>query len=366
MEKKKIKDIIEIVDDCEDKNLKDDILLENVVSAQSKDIAVLKVAKKLVEYYNKKFNLDIGVYNGVWGDSNTLKKGEAIVIEGFPYALLQATTVGVVSNTYHQCVLPGVGWNHKCIVYDAATNPGNSGSPAFRKNSDGSLEWMGQVHAGYRAEGLKMFVAINEYKQMLRELKNTETGPTVKSMSNKDIAELLFLTLNPKEEENLFSLSSRLRSLFSFFVSKTYCQARKTSGDGLEFMLYTGQYPYDLKTGISFIDKKENDYGKFDVLSVFDPVYSRFSFEQEALPAELQQGMDKMFSYLTKLYFETQAYREILKEEDKTKTDEERLRKILNNISELDKEYSSAFSELQKNLAVHLKEKHFERQEGGK
>lgn len=359
---KKIKDIVEIVDDSEDQNLKDDILLEEVVSVQSKDIAILKVAKKIVEHYNKEFGLDIEVYKGAWGDSDTLKKGETVVIEGFPHALFQATTEGVVSNVNHRCTSPDHGWNHKCIVYDAATNPGNSGSPAFRKNPDGSLEWMGQVHAGYRAEGLKMFIAINEYKQMLNELKNTGKEPAVIPMSDKDTVKCLLSILKTKEEENLFSLSTRSRSLFFTFVSKTYCKAKKTSDNGLEFMLYTGQYPYDLHTGISLTDKKENDYGKFDVLSVSDPAYGRFNFEQESLPAELQQGMDRMFHYLTKLYFKTKAYREILNKEDKTKKDEERLEKILKDIEEVDKEYSSAFSELQKNLAVHLKEKHFERQ----
>ncbi len=357
--RKRVRDIVEIVSSINDTNPKDDIRLTFVASSPARDIAVLKIEKKVVQQYNENFDLEIEPYTGAWGDSDALQKGQTIVIEGFPYALLKATTEGAVSNPRYEHMNNGFGWRHQCVVYDAATNPGNSGSPAFRKNPDGSFEWMGNVHAGYRAEGMKMFIAINEYKELLTTFRTDR-----QKERRIDITEQTLTQLSDRvsldASENLFTiLEGEEQGIFSFFndpFEKLYCMITKT-GESLEFIIYTRNFPLDTTTRIKLIDRKENSYGCLDELGVLDREYGCFLFEKSRLSPELGSQANSMLKYLAELALKSAEYKTLQKQGQ-----QELMDGVLIDIEVMQKDKARLVTEFKNNLQIFLKEQYFERE----
>ncbi len=350
---KKVKDLVEIVDSIEDSDPKDDILLEPVAVAKSKDIAILKVSKPVVTAYHKQFGILIEAYHGRWGNSDTLQKGQKIVIEGFPFGKFKATTEGVVSNPKYMHKNRATGANHSCVVYDAATNPGNSGSPAFRKNSDGSFELMGQVHAGFTAEGMKLFVAINEYQSMLlslaSELEQVGTTPA------KGDIETILKHLSSNNIDNLFSLNEQISFLFFVGVKKTFCSANKHP-DGIEFVVYRNNFPNNSKPAIKLIDKAENSYGTVDSIGLSSDIYGDFALERENIPSDMRTQFDGLFEHMTELYAIVSEYKTLVKKADKTFDESERAAKLSDQIGQLQRNKSVFITEFNKSLAVFLLE----------
>jgi serine protease Do len=89
-----------------------------------------------------------------WGDSSTLRVGEAVLAMGSPFAFSQSVTAGIVSNT--ELVMPksddftldgeNVGSIVRWIGHDASIHPGNSGGPLV--NLRGEIIGINEIEMG--------------------------------------------------------------------------------------------------------------------------------------------------------------------------------------------------------------------------
>jgi serine protease Do len=90
-----------------------------------------------------------------WGNSDTLRVGDAVLAMGSPLALSQSVTAGIVSNT--ELVMPDTGEQFtlegedvgsivRWIGHDAAIHPGNSGGPLV--NLSGEIIGINEIELG--------------------------------------------------------------------------------------------------------------------------------------------------------------------------------------------------------------------------
>ncbi|HEX8236829.1 MAG TPA: PDZ domain-containing protein [Abditibacteriaceae bacterium] len=89
-----------------------------------------------------------------WGDSSTLRVGEAVLAMGSPFAFSQSVTAGIISNT--ELVMPksddftldgeNVGSIVRWIGHDAPIHPGNSGGPLV--NLRGEIIGINEIEMG--------------------------------------------------------------------------------------------------------------------------------------------------------------------------------------------------------------------------
>ncbi len=135
---KRKKSLVNIVDFNDDKNPKDDISLELIYENKTLDLAVLRTKKKLKTLDKKYF-----------GDSRTLKRGEAVYLTGYPLGKFSFVSDGIVGNPgkYPK----GSEFDDKIYIklLNMDVNFGNSGSPFFVKRN-GKFYWMGMVGATFR------------------------------------------------------------------------------------------------------------------------------------------------------------------------------------------------------------------------
>jgi putative serine protease PepD len=107
----------------------------------------------------------------VMGDSSTVKVGDAVITIGYPYALDQSVSAGIVSgldraetSTTNGTSLSGL------IQVDAAINPGNSGGPLV--NATGQVVGINTMIEspvdGFT--GIGMAIPINQVKSLLSQL----------------------------------------------------------------------------------------------------------------------------------------------------------------------------------------------------
>lgn len=160
---RKVSEKIEIVDSATDQKPEDNISLELVVTDEKLDMAVLKTTRKLNVYPYKR------------GKSSELLSGNIARAEGYPQALIKATTQGIISTATNPN--KEVTFEDEDFVIDAAINPGNSGSPVFALR-EGDWEWVGNAHAKLAigaslfgdvtlAEGTAFVVGIDEFAWLL-------------------------------------------------------------------------------------------------------------------------------------------------------------------------------------------------------
>lgn len=119
------------------------------------DIAVIKIEAS-------------GLSAAVWGDSDSLKVGERIVVVGNPLGKLGGTvTTGIISASDREITIDNTKMN--LIQTDAAVNPGNSGGGMF--NLSGEL--VGIVNAkssGTGIEGLGFAIPGNDAQTVVEQL----------------------------------------------------------------------------------------------------------------------------------------------------------------------------------------------------
>ncbi len=79
-----------------------------------------------------------------WGNSATLRPGDAVIVVGYPFDLAELASLGIISAV-------GFDMRYPVLVTDAPVNPGNSGGGMF--DSVGRL--VGVPHRLYSSTGLK-------------------------------------------------------------------------------------------------------------------------------------------------------------------------------------------------------------------
>jgi hypothetical protein len=354
---KKFIEVNEIVENINDMNRKDDIALEFIGSSAKRDIAMLRVRKDALESANATFKKSYDVYRGPIGDSSTLQKGDKIVVEGYPLALLKATAEGVVSSPEYDDEHADYGWKHKDVVIDTAINPGNSGSPAFRRNPDGSLEWVGQVHAGYRAEGLKLFVQINEFKDEITRLSMTGDAEPKFESTQKDLETITQFIATSNETERLFNA-----------LGDPVQASLRLGGKGLELVqtIYTGNFPLDQQTRLELHDlaapgkikadlKKLEGLGTLDLVVVQDKHYGRKELDVAMLPNDLKVMSQQVYTVLSKVFARTADYKKYIGK-DLSKEEQAEADKLLKDIRRFEHDYGQIYRIFQQNLTVYLEQ----------
>jgi S1-C subfamily serine protease len=122
-----------------------------VGSDRSSDVAVLKI------------NVISDLQPLPLADSGTLVPGEPVIVVGNPFGIFETVVYGIISRTTQMVYVSGVGWVSNLIQYDAAQNPGNSGSPVF--NGEGQVVGMAETSLT-SAEGIKCAVSSNKVKKV--------------------------------------------------------------------------------------------------------------------------------------------------------------------------------------------------------
>ncbi len=143
-----------------DKVAKIDVILHDgsiskasiVGSDKYSDVAVLKLERK--------FDLEPLSL----ADSNTVVNGEPIIAVGSPFGLPETVNSGIVSRKKGAIPFPkGDWWVFNLIQFDAATNPGNSGSPVV--NSKGEVVGMA-AYLMFPTSGIAWAITSNKVKRV--------------------------------------------------------------------------------------------------------------------------------------------------------------------------------------------------------
>lgn len=123
---------------------------------RSADVALVRLAPS-----------GVALHPAVLGDSDRLRKGEAIYVIGNPGGLERSLSVGVVSGRHPLGQILGGAVEADLIQTDAAMNPGNSGGPMF--DSSGAVIGLAQaiVSEGGGSQGLGFGLPINTVKKLL-------------------------------------------------------------------------------------------------------------------------------------------------------------------------------------------------------
>lgn len=143
-----------LVDNALDKEPEDDINVDKVRQDKDLDIAILKSPKEL--YVSDRF---------VFDSSINPRRGEEAYILGFPKALVQAQTRGVIAQQGFE------GYEKKYDALDVNGTFGNSGSPYFVRRGK-NLYWAGTVGAliAHRNSATSLFmlgIPLRQYAGLL-------------------------------------------------------------------------------------------------------------------------------------------------------------------------------------------------------
>jgi putative serine protease PepD len=106
-----------------------------------------------------------------FADSGAVAAGQPVIAIGNPRGTFETVVSGIISRTRGIEYVGGVGWVSNLIQYDAATNPGNSGSPVL--NNEGKV--VGMVESGYTSyyQCINFAVASNKIARVSQALINT-------------------------------------------------------------------------------------------------------------------------------------------------------------------------------------------------
>lgn len=295
---------LEMVDNMDDTFIKDDIPLEIVALSPEKDIAVLRT-KRDIKYYEPKILT-----------RDKIKEGDKIILVGFPLAITETITEGIVSNVCHPDryydYWENINWNHTDIIVDLASNPGNSGSPAFiLKTEDGKENYYlsGLLHAGYstgwssQAEGLKLVVSVDDFLSMM-SVKDVIKRPIIKEK------QLL-------SDENITKIKNYLKedSINKFFTFGKEPASIDIKEGTIRFSLYSGDFFDQLGACETLIieDNKTNGYGTVDKVE-----YKKDNKTHEVSAQNLNEPdkilCKEMYLLLVEKYLMYIQYRQVYKE----------------------------------------------------
>jgi hypothetical protein len=353
--RKKFLEVNEIVDNFKDRYRKDDLPLEFIGSDPKRDVALLRVKKEAIDQYNKEFKKNLQVCKAPIGDSDTLEKLDTIIIEGYPHALERVTTTGVVGHKDFLDEHPDYGWNHKDIIIDAAINPGNSGSPAFRKNKDGTLEFMGIVHAGFRAEGLKLFVRVNEFKEVLTDLAVKAVVTPKLEVSQKELDGIIQFASKATETERIYK---------AFRDPIQVSLKNGPNGTEITHTIYTGNFPLDQKAKLELQDLSSKEgakaatdgLGTIDKLVINDRGRGRRELDVNTLPADLKTMAQQVYTVLDKILLRTIEYKSLTAKLELNPVEQELANGLLKHIERLERNYGQVYNVFQQNLTVYLEQ----------
>ena len=216
---------LEIVDNHKDTFPNDDIQLEIVATNAASDVSLLRTKAEIPFY-------DLQTIS-----RGSLIVGDTVVLVGFPLAVTKAFTRGSVSNPTHKHIHNDQGdnihWDHDDFMIDAASNPGNSGGPAFIIR-DGEYHFAGLLHAGYggfiQAEGMKLVVSVDEFADLM----NVEEPLEDENTQQQEI-----VTSDDLEERVAHLGESEFNRLFKFGYNTSTIDV---NGDSIRFTIYTENF----------------------------------------------------------------------------------------------------------------------------
>ena len=317
-EAKLTKEKLEVVDNIRDDFKEDDIPLELVASAPEKDVALIRTKAELPFYEPQILVRD------------SLKERDKTILIGYPLGETKTVTEGIVGNVYD----PDreydrdmrVKMDHVDFIVDCASNPGNSGSPAFVIRN-GEYYFEGLLHEGYgnmfsQAEGLKRVIGVDEFSELMKITK-------VQKKHHKNEAEYV-------NEDELGMIRDHLRKsdLNRFFNFANDGTRIDVDGQTIKFTLYG---PYFLNVGdmankLVLVDNGQNRYGGFDHVSYLS------EGETISIPSDQFDDNQKiLFGELERLLFENFLgiirYREAYEKGFNSKNKKEEAGRTLSKVS---------------------------------